>query len=842
MKNLLQKAVRLCVVLIAISLGSHAQIYTPSGAITGTTNNGSSVSIGDNSSEQCYGPLEVTASYKDASGNTDFFTTDGWNRNIILRPNEDFNTSTLIWEKGGCEECNDFFIGGPSINPSGIYTVGLAPGLCSDAIPDYITHYYSVEQGSRPLAISKGTTRFLHNLLVDDLPDDNDYNNHARFAVGTLYPRQAAHIHDGNLLISGSDKFGSILFSDQTSASVETYYGNWGIKYLKAGALGGSDPGGLNFWTPNLSNAGFANNRLYLSDVAGRVGINNANPHNRLEITSELNDAKPSGLRFTNLTSSSSLETANGRVLTVNANGDVILVPGGGNGILNSCTATGIIPKVDGTGTGNLICSQVFDNGTSVGVGTTSINSAIRLDVAGNVSVAYNSGYYGKEAGSVNHRILAVYNGVGGINTVAVGADAGNSNVSDRCVYAGFESGKFTSNAIECTFLGSQTGHSFITGSSATYVGTGSGYSDQGSLGNTAVGDYSGYNLHGTYTSQPLVDHPGNGNSLFGYYAGGFMEDGTGNTFMGEEAGVNNHHGNYNSALGMRSGPLPGSPVYYTTAIGANANPAASNFIMLGAAGTVGATATGQCNVGIGYDSPHMNIASGNAYRLSVNGDAWSLTGVWTGSDLRYKKNIEKISGAVEKIKKLDGVTYNWRQDEFKNLSFTDQRSAGVIAQQLKEILPEAVNEDEKGFYAVNYAAITPLLIEAIKEQQKQVEELQQTVQGLEKGLSECCSNYSLERTPSNSVEKNEGARLEQNAPNPFSDKTIIRFYIPSSASKSFIKIYSIDGTEKQSFSIPQKGIGQVEISGNTFSPGTYVYHLIIDGKNIDSKLMTVTR
>lgn len=86
-------------------------------------------------------------------------------------------------------------------------------------------------------------------------------------------------------------------------------------------------------------------------------------------------------------------------------------------------------------------------------------------------------------------------------------------------------------------------------------------------------------------------------------------------------------------------------------------------------------------------------------------------------SDARVKTNIKTIDNALSKVLALRGVTYNRTDLEDKS------EQIGVIAQEIKEILPQVVQENE-GHYSVAYGNIVGVLIEAIKEQQAQIEEL----------------------------------------------------------------------------------------------------------------------
>ena len=89
------------------------------------------------------------------------------------------------------------------------------------------------------------------------------------------------------------------------------------------------------------------------------------------------------------------------------------------------------------------------------------------------------------------------------------------------------------------------------------------------------------------------------------------------------------------------------------------------------------------------------------------------------------------MSGAFSKILSLRGVNFDWRQDEFSDLNFSDGNQIGFVAQEIKEILPEVVSMDDKGFYLVAYSSIVPVLVEALKEQQKEIEKQRTAIDAL---------------------------------------------------------------------------------------------------------------
>jgi hypothetical protein len=91
-------------------------------------------------------------------------------------------------------------------------------------------------------------------------------------------------------------------------------------------------------------------------------------------------------------------------------------------------------------------------------------------------------------------------------------------------------------------------------------------------------------------------------------------------------------------------------------------------------------------------------------------------------SDKRYKKNITPITGALSKLMDMQGVMYDWKKEEFPQKKFTDARQIGFIAQDLEKIYPELVMTDAEGYKSVDYSRLTPLLVEALKEQQRLIE------------------------------------------------------------------------------------------------------------------------
>jgi hypothetical protein len=122
-----------------------------------------------------------------------------------------------------------------------------------------------------------------------------------------------------------------------------------------------------------------------------------------------------------------------------------------------------------------------------------------------------------------------------------------------------------------------------------------------------------------------------------------------------------------------------------------------------------------------------VNVAaSATAGRIDASNDIVA----YSTSDERFKENITPIANALDKVKTLTGVEFDWRM-ETKDYHGYVGHDVGVIAQQVKAVLPEAVRTNANGYLAVRYEKLIGLLIEGMKEQQAQIDELKAKLDGL---------------------------------------------------------------------------------------------------------------
>ena len=196
-------------------------------------------------------------------------------------------------------------------------------------------------------------------------------------------------------------------------------------------------------------------------------------------------------------------------------------------------------------------------------------------------------------------------------------------------------------------------------------------------------------------------------------------------------------------------------------------------------------------NVGIG-------TSGDGSFKLDVAGKVRSF-GFATISDKRLKTNIQNLSDPLSKILRLNGVSYKYNFSFPKDtihsgdtniikrntiageapITASSEIRLGLIAQDVQQVVPEVVSTDDKGYMSINYQELVPLLIESIKEQQKQIEEMKKVL-----------SYINVAKNP------NSLSYLDQNTPNPFSATTTIGYHIQETTAPSqvLINVYDKDG------------------------------------------------
>src|SRR5205807_2868444 len=232
---------------------------------------------------------------------------------------------------------------------------------------------------------------------------------------------------------------------------------------------------------------------------------------------------------------------------------------------------------------------------------------------------------------------------------------------------------------------------------------------------------------------------------------------GSKNAFFGTSAGNVNSMGNLNTAVGYGSNFGRGD-LLNATAIGSHARVDASNALVLGSINGVNA-ATADTNVGIGTTAPIARLhvvgdtflvgslgigtalstrtlmvagrarvsnipqePSGASVCFNVNGDLLQCG----ASSLKWKTNVRSFRSGLDIIQRLRPISFNWKEDGRPDI--------GLGAEEVAKVAPSFTFTDDKGeVTGVKYERLSMLLINAIKEQQAQIERQQKQIEGLKK-------------------------------------------------------------------------------------------------------------
>ncbi|OQR95710.1 hypothetical protein THRCLA_07633 [Thraustotheca clavata] len=120
---------------------------------------------------------------------------------------------------------------------------------------------------------------------------------------------------------------------------------------------------------------------------------------------------------------------------------------------------------------------------------------------------------------------------------------------------------------------------------------------------------------------------------------------------------------------------------------------------------------------------------------LTVDGQVMGSGSYVDSSDARFKTNITALKEPLEAIKALNGVEYRYRTEEFPEKHFTSEREIGFIAQEVEAILPQVVTTDANGYKYVAYSRVLPVAVEAIKEQSRVIQDLQDQIHRLQQQI-----------------------------------------------------------------------------------------------------------
>ena len=230
---------------------------------------------------------------------------------------------------------------------------------------------------------------------------------------------------------------------------------------------------------------------------------------------------------------------------------------------------------------------------------------------------------------------------------------------------------------------------------------------------------------------------------------------------------------------------------------------------------------------------------------------------VVTPSDMRLKENVIPLrsmqSGTttLDNILNMNVIQYNYikRQTgeedmlgvegvdinsyvESENDRMAAQKHYGLSAQELQKIYPDLVREGQDGYLGINYVELVPILIRSIQELKQELDEVRGG-----NGDVKMSRSVATALTSANVS----GNVLYQNTPNPFKEQTTIRFQLADNATNAAICIFDMTGKMLKKLPI-SSGETSVSINGWELGEGMFLYTLMVNGREIDTKRMIITK
>jgi len=254
-----------------------------------------------------------------------------------------------------------------------------------------------------------------------------------------------------------------------------------------------------------------------------------------------------------------------------------------------------------------------------------------------------------------------------------------------------------------------------------------------------------------------------------------------------------------------------------------------------------GSSGTTWLQYAVNSDGSYAWFKNSNAVKAQIDGN----NGNWVpGSDRKLKKNIKALNeNQLEKIMALRPTSYQFKNQESDRITF------GLIAQEVQDVYPEIVVPMGEGSeqLGVSYTELIPVLIAGMQEQQTQIDERDEKIEQLKKELSEIKAMLVQladggKVNIANQTSTLTSATLEQNQPNPFTENTLIRYFIPEAVKTASLRVTNLEGKQIREIPIQHRGQGQVTLQSHSLSAGNYQYTLILDGKILASKQMVLTK
>lgn len=368
------------------------------------------------------------------------------------------------------------------------------------------------------------------------------------------------------------------------------------------------------------------------------------------------------------------------------------------------------------------------------------------------------------------------------------------------------------------------------------------------SSGNIATGN--------TNTANSPISINSTGSSLYYIYCGNTSgKSGFSLSAVGNSSNTSIYGGSFTSVASSLAVGLKGDAISAAKSIGVLGN--VTNVTTgAGIYGTIyndagSALPTGSIYAGFfrGNVKATGSIVAGTTLQGALLGESSSSTGSSSGnlslrsasvigglSGLRvttYQKERPELPIETEEIDLLDGDSsrsIKMPEPDIMDEQFYDKNHFALDADRLEETFPDLVYVNKDGTKVINYMEIIPLLVQSINELSEEIAELKQSGS---RAASRGTTDVEESLTSQN--------RLYQNTPNPFKEKTIIRFSLADDVKDAAICIFDMTGKTIKKLPI-SSGMESVSIGGYELGEGMFLYSLVVDGQEIDTKKMIISK
>lgn len=240
-------------------------------------------------------------------------------------------------------------------------------------------------------------------------------------------------------------------------------------------------------------------------------------------------------------------------------------------------------------------------------------------------------------------------------------------------------------------------------------------------------------------------------------------------------------------------------------------------------------------------------------YTLYTGHNKINVQSVNTISDSSLKSNILPLNSGLSKLMKINCFKYDLLDPYYDSSGKKTSRTLtnyGFLSQQIEREFEEVdITTNSHGVKLMDYNQILPVVVKATQEQQQAIESLQKEVEELKSELerikNQGINNNSGQDNSADIINNKAqlvGNILYQNNPNPFNESTSIKYKVETENFKSgSILIFDMNGTLLKTYPI-RSGNSEVKINGSELKSGMYIYSLVVNDKEIDTKRMILSK